>query len=78
MELALTIIFLLISVIMAVIILSQEGKSNGLSGSIGGGSAESYWSKNKGRSKESRLETVTTILAILFFVLALFLSLDII
>jgi preprotein translocase subunit SecG len=77
MKLALTIIFLLISVVMAVIILSQEGKQNGLSGSIGGGNTETYWSKNKGRSKESMLVTVTTILAVLFFVIALVLSLGI-
>lgn len=77
MQLALTIIFLLVSVIMAVLVLSQEGKSNGLSSSIGGGSTETYWSKNKGRSKESRMVLITTILAILFFVLALVLSLDI-
>lgn len=77
MQLALTIIFLLVSVIMAVLVLSQEGKSNGLSSSIGGGSTETYWSKNKGRSKESRMVMITTILAILFFVLALVLSLGI-
>lgn len=77
MQLALTIIFLLVSVIMAVLVLSQEGKSNGLSSSIGGGSTETYWSKNKGRSKEARLVMITTILAILFFVLALVLSLGI-
>lgn len=40
MKLALTIVFLLIAVIMAILILFQEGKSNGLSGSIGGGSSE--------------------------------------
>ncbi len=77
MQLALTIIFLLVSVIMAVLVLSQEGKSNGLSSSIGGGSTETYWSKNKGRSKESRMVTITTILAVLFFVLALVLGLGI-
>lgn len=78
MKLALTIVFLLIAVIMAILILFQEGKSNGLSGSIGGGSSETYWSKNKGRSKESKLITITTILMILFFVLSLVLSLGIV
>lgn len=77
MKLALTIVFLLVSVIMAVLVLSQEGKSNGLSSSIGG-STETYWSKNKGRSKESRMVMITTILAILFFVLSLVLSVGII
>ena len=77
MKLALTIIFLLVSVVMAVIILSQEGKQNGLSGSIGGGNTETYWNKNKGRSKEAVLVTVTSILAALFFIIALVLSLGI-
>lgn len=78
MKIALTIVFLIISVAMAVIILSQEGKQNGLSGSIGGGNTETYWNKNKGRSKESVLVTVTTVLAVLFFLLALFLGLGIV
>lgn len=77
MKLALTIVFLLVSVIMAVLVLSQEGKNNGLSSSIGGGS-ETYWSKNKGRSKESKMVLITTILAILFFVLALVLSIGLV
>lgn len=78
MKLALTIVFLVLAVIMAVLILVQEGKTNGLSGSIGGGSSETYWSKNKGRSKESKLITITTVLTVLFFVLSLVLSLGII
>lgn len=76
MKLALTIIFLVISVVMAVLVLMQEGKNNGLSGSISG-TSETYWSKNKGRSKESIMVTVTTILAVLFFVLSLVLGLGI-
>lgn len=75
MKLALEIIFLLVSVTMSVFVLSQEGKNNGLSGSIGGGAGETYWSKNKGRSKESLLIIITTVLAILFYVLSLVLTL---
>ncbi|MDD6332727.1 MAG: preprotein translocase subunit SecG [Clostridium sp.] len=78
MKLAIIIVFMLISVVMAVFVLSQEGKSNGLSSSIGGGSSETYWSKNKGRSKEAKLVTITTVLAVLFFGVALFLDLGII
>lgn len=71
MELALKIVFIIISVVMSVIILMQEGKQNGLSGSLGGGqSADTYWSKNKGRSMEGKLEKITIALAILFIVLA--------
>ncbi len=75
MKLALEIVFLLVSVAMSVFVLSQEGKSDGLSSSLGGGSGETYWNKNKGRSKESVLTTVTTVLAVLFFVISLVLTL---
>ena len=75
MKLALEIVFLLVSVAMSVFVLSQEGKSDGLSSSLGGGAWETYWNKNKGRSKESVLTTVTTVLAVLFFVISLVLTL---
>ena len=58
MKTALIIIFLVISVILAVIVMMQEGKG-GLSGAISGGGADTYWSKNKGKSKESVLKKVS-------------------
>ncbi len=73
MKTALIIVFLVISVILAVIVMMQEGKG-GLSGAISGGGADTYWSKNKGKSKESVLKKITVVLGILYFVLALFLS----
>ena len=48
---ALTIIYIIICVALVVIVLMQEGKSAGLSGSING-VADTYWGKNKGRSIE--------------------------
>lgn len=69
-----TIIFLLISIILTVIVLLQEGKSAGLSGSISD-AADTYWGKNKGRSMEGKLERFTTVLAVLFFVIAIVLNL---
>ena len=44
----LSVIFVLICLALTVIVLLQEGKSQGL-GAIGG-MAETYWGKNKGRS----------------------------
>jgi preprotein translocase subunit SecG len=70
----LTVVFLLISIVLTVIVLLQEGKSAGLSGSISG-AADSYWGKNKGRSMEGKLERFTTVLAILFFIIAIVLNL---
>lgn len=58
---------------MIIVVCLQEGKSAGLSSSIAGGS-ETYWSKNKGRSKEGRLEKITIIVTVIFFVAAILLN----
>jgi len=70
----LSVIFVIICVVFTTIILMQEGKSAGLTGSISG-MAESYWGKNKGRSMEGALEKFTKFAAIAFLVLALILNL---
>lgn len=64
----LLIVFIIISLILAALVLMQEGKSAGL-GAISG-AAETYWGKNKGRSMEGTLVKLTKILAVLFFILA--------
>ena len=64
----LTILLVLICIVLTVLILMQEGKSNGL-GAIAGAS-DTYWSKNKGRSMEGMLVKVTRILVIVFMVLS--------
>ena len=75
LRIVLTIIFIIVCIALVVLVLMQEGKTQGL-GSISG-AAETYWGKNKGRSMEGRLVQITKILAILFFVLAIVLSLQI-
>ncbi len=77
MKLAITIVFLVLSVIMSVIILMQEAKSNGLTSSLTG-NTETYWGKNKGRSKEATMEKIITALVIVFFALGLVLSIGLI
>ena len=64
----LLIAFIIVSVILAALVLMQEGKSAGL-GAISG-AAETYWGKNKGRSMEGTLVKITKILAVLLFILA--------
>ncbi len=71
----LAIIFIIISLIITVIILMQEGKSAGL-GAIAG-AADTYWGKNKGRSMEGRLVKFTVVCVVLFFVLSIVLNLGI-
>ena len=53
----LLIAFIIVSVILAALVLMQEGKSAGL-GAISG-AAETYWGKNKGRSMEGTLVKIT-------------------
>ena len=70
----LSIIYVVLGIAISVVILMQEGKSNGLGSAIGG-MADSYWSKNKGRSMEGTLEKFTTFAAVAFMVLAIVLNL---
>ncbi len=68
-ETILQIVFIVVCVALTVIVLMQEGKSAGLTGSISG-IADTYWGKNKGRSVEGTLEKLTKVLAVLLIVLA--------
>ena len=72
----LTVLFVIICIFLSAVILLQEGKSAGLSGSIGG-IADSYWGKNKSRSMEGELEKLTKYAAILWLVLAFILNLKV-
>ena len=72
LKIILTIVFVLICIALTVIVLLQEGKSQGL-GAIGG-MADSYWGKNKGRSMEGGLVKATAIMGVLFFVISVALN----
>ena len=68
----LTILFVIDCIALTVVVLMQEGKSQGL-GAIAG-AADTYWGKNKGRSMEGGLVKATTIMGVLFFVLSVALN----
>ena len=70
----LTILFVIDCIALTVVVLMQEGKSQGL-GAIAG-AADTYWGKNKGRSMEGGLVNATTVMGVLFFVLAVVLNLN--
>ena len=72
LRIVINIIFILVCVALTVLVLMQEGKNNGLGALTG--SSDTYWSKNKGKSKESVLKKVTVVLGVLYFALALVLS----
>jgi preprotein translocase subunit SecG len=72
LQVLLTIVYIIDCIALATIVLMQEGKSAGL-GAIAG-AADTYWGQNKGRSMEGGLVKATKILAVIFFVLSLVLS----
>ena len=74
LKVILTVIYVIDCIGLAAIVLMQEGKSAGL-GAIAG-AADTYWGQNKGRSMEGGLVKATKIMAVLFFVLSIVLSMN--
>lgn len=73
LKIILTVLFVLDCIALSVIVLLQESKTTGLS-ALSGASEGSYWSRNKGRSAEGKLQKFTTAAAIAFLVIALALN----
>ncbi len=65
------IVLILLALALIVLVLLQESNQQGLSGAISGGSSESFFGKNKGRTDEAKKAFITKVLAIAFMVLAL-------
>ena len=63
--LILGILLLVMAIFLIVAVLMQSGKSKRLSGTIAGG-AETFFGKAKGRTIDSLLSKITTVVAILF------------
>ena len=73
-QVILSIIYVILGVAISIVILMQEGKSNGLGSAIGGISTDSYWGKNRGRSMEGALEHFTRYGAIVFMIITIILN----
>ena len=74
LQYVLAILVIIVSVIITALVMLQESKQQGLSGAIGG-AAETFFGKNKGRTMEAKLEKLTKVAGVLFFILALVSSL---
>ena len=70
------VLFIIVWVALVVLVLAQEGKNQGL-GAIQGTVENTYWSKNKGRSREGVLKKITIALSVLFIVFAIVLNMGI-
>ncbi len=67
------VIFILVCVSLVGLVLAQEGKNQGL-GAIQGTVENTYWGRNKGRSREGILKKVTIALSVLFIVISVVLN----
>ena len=65
------IVLILLALAIIFLVLVQESNQQGLSGAISGGSSESFFGKNKGRTDEAKKAFFTKILATVFMVIAL-------
>ncbi|MDE5557129.1 MAG: preprotein translocase subunit SecG [Ruminococcus sp.] len=72
LEVAGGIVILLVCLVTIIICLSQEQKTqDSMTAALTGSSAESFYDKNQGRSKEAILNKITRVLAIILFVAVL-------
>ena len=69
LRIILTVIYVIDCIALTTVVLMQEGKNSGLGAMTG--AADTYWSKNKGRSAEGNLVKITTVLGALFIILSL-------
>ncbi|EKW99173.1 preprotein translocase subunit SecG [Ligilactobacillus saerimneri] len=66
-------LLLVVSVLIIIAVLMQPAKTDNAAGSLTGGTSELF-SKQKPRGFEAFMQKVTTVLGVLFFVLALILE----
>ncbi len=77
MRTALTILFIIVCVVLCIVVLMQKGRDSGISGLTGGSSSDTYWDKNKGRSREGMILLVTRVLSVAAIVLAAVLNITV-
>ena len=63
------IVLILLALALIFIVLVQDSNQQGLSGAISGGSSESFFGKNKGRTDEAKKAFLTKVLTAIFCVL---------
>ena len=71
-EIVFGVIILVFALFLVIAVLMQHGKSKNLSGTIAGG-AETFFGKEKGRTIDKVLSTLTTVVAVVFVLAVLLL-----
>lgn len=70
LQYVLSLVIIVVALAIIVLVILQESKTKGLSGAIAGG-ADTFFGKNKGRTMDAKLQTLTKVAGGLFFILAL-------
>ena len=74
MKMALLVLEIILGLVVIVSILMQPSKSDALSGLVQGSNNETFYSKNKARTKEVMLSRLTVISMLLFAVVTIVLN----
>lgn len=67
-------IYVIVCLALIIVAMMQTKEDSGASGTIVGSSTNSFYEKNKGKTKEGKLKRWTIILAIIFAILSIVLS----
>ena len=74
LEIIIGAVVLLISIVLIVICMMQEQKPQNATAALTGASNDSFYDKNRGRTKEARLKKITVVCSVILFVLILFMD----
>jgi len=70
----LIVVYFIVCLALIILAMIQTKEDGGASSTIVGGSSNNFFDKNKGRTKEGKLKRMTIILAIVFAILTIALS----
>ena len=70
-EIVAGILLIIAGLIIIMVVMAQESKEQGLTSAIGGGSNESFYEKNTGRTRDPKLSKFTRNAAIVLFLVTL-------
>ena len=74
LEIIIGAVVLLISIVLIVICMMQEQKPQNATAALTGASNDSFYDKNRGRTKEARLKKITFVCSVILIVLILFMD----
>ena len=67
LQMILTVLDVLVCIALTLLVLAQNGKSEGLGAMAG--SSDTFFGMNKGRSLDAKLQKLTVVFAVVFFLL---------